>query len=97
MKNRLSISIFLLLLASLILTTLFVSGYTIPTQTVGPQGTIGLEEPIGSDVVGVRREAGAKSILGVDWVYVAASALVMGALSFGVAVGYETRKQLLQK
>jgi ABC-type transporter Mla subunit MlaD len=34
---------------------------------------------------------------GFDWVYLVAGALVLAALGFGVAVGYGTRKQLLQQ
>jgi hypothetical protein len=35
-------------------------------------------------------------ILGIDWVYVVASALVLAALGVGLAIGRGTRRQMLQ-
>jgi hypothetical protein len=103
MNGRLSILLFALILTGLILIALVVTGYGLPTrsvgpqQPVGPQGSVGPQEPIGPDVAKIRREADTQSIFGVDWVFVAASALVLAALGFGIAVGYGTRKQLLDQ
>jgi hypothetical protein len=97
MNGKLSTLLLLLTLTGFILSALFVTGYGMPTRSVGPQQPVGGQESVGPDVAKVGREAGAESIVGVDWVYVAASALVLAALGFGVAVGYGTRKQLLDQ
>lgn len=103
MNGRLSTLLFLLTLTGLILIALFVTGYGMPTrsvgpqQPVGPQGTVGPQESAGADVARVESGAVTPSILGVDWVFVAASVLVLAALGFGIAVGYGTRKQLLDQ
>jgi hypothetical protein len=72
----------------------------------GPEGAptgsvFGKDVPGAGAGVGVRvgagKGAGTDVNYGFDWVYVVASALVLAALGFGVAVGYGTRKQLLQQ
>jgi hypothetical protein len=103
MNGKLSTLLLLLTLTGFILSALFVTGYGMPPrsvgpqQPVGPQGPVGPQESVGPDVAKVGREAGTESIFGLDWVYVAASTLVLAALGFGVAVGYGTRKQLLDQ
>lgn len=95
MKSKLHALGFVLILIILALNVLFIIGGVTPTGSVGPQGHVG---PNATDVGPQGRVGPGASrglIFGIDWVYVAASALVLVALGVGLAIGRSPRRQML--